>query len=369
MKKYIYEREDWPEFGFDKDSLQEELAQVYLAQGRLFGKISAIGFDVRNELLLNSVSDEIVTSSAIEGEHLDMHSVRSSVARRLGVDLQNADETVPDHYTDGIVEMALDATKNYHKPITDDRLFGWHSSLFPTGRSGIHNITVGAYRSTEVDIVSGPAGNEKVHYKALPGKQIPTEMVLFLKWLDEDSRMDPFIKTAVAHLRFESIHPFDDGNGRVGRCIADLMLARAESSPKRFYSLSAQLLKERKDYYNELKKAQEMTGNICEWIAWFLSCLVRAIETSEVALDAVIQKAKLFMHWRNVPMNERQLLVVNLLFDGFEGKLTSSKWGKLCNCSHDTALRDIDDLIEKGILVRSEAGGRSTSYEIRSIVG
>jgi len=364
MKRYIYERADWPEMKFDEGSLHERLVQLYRAQGRLFGKLDALGFDVQNELLLNAVADEVVTSSEIEGEKLNRSSVRSSVAKRLGIETAGIADIVTDHYTEGIVEMTLDATQNYSLPITDERLCGWHAALFPTGRSGIRRITAGAYRVDEIAIVSGAIGKEKVHYRAPAPAYVPEEMKNFLQWLAAKQNMDAYVKAGISHLRFECIHPFDDGNGRIGRAIADLLLARAENSIKRYYSLSAQLLKERKAYYDELELASSYAGDIERWANWFLGCLVRAIEASEEKLETAKKKAAIFEQWRNTAMNERQITMLNRLLDGFTGKLTTAKWAKLCKCSHDTALRDIEDLIRKGILLRSATGGRSTSYEL-----
>ena len=364
MKKYIYEKAEWPEMDYDESSLHDILVQIHRTQGRLFGKLDALGFYVQNALLLNAVSDEVVTSSEIEGEKLNRSSVRSSVAKRLGLETAGVISVSTDHYTEGVVEMALDATQNFSQPVTEERLFGWHTALFPTGRSGIRRITVGAYRTDEIAIISGAVGKEKVHYKAPAPERVPDEMNKFLCWLDAKQNIDPYVKAGIAHLWFESIHPFDDGNGRIGRAIADLLLARAENSPKRYYSLSSQLLTERKAYYDELELASSYSGDIGRWIKWFLGCLVRAVETSEEKLEAAKQKAVVFEHLRNTVTNERQISMLNRLIDGFEGKLTTAKWAKLCKCSHDTALRDIDDLIEKGILLRSSEGGRSTSYEL-----
>ena len=364
MKKYIHERDDWPFLKYDERALLSTLVRFHRKQGILFGKLEALGFDVQNYLLLSSVSEEVVTSSEIEGENLNRSSVRSSVAKRLGLETAGFEDVSTDHYTEGVVEMALDATQNYCLPVTDERLFGWHSALFPTGRSGIRQITVGAYRTKEVSIVSGAIGNEKVHYRAPVPERVPREMKAFLNWLESKHNTDPFVKAGIAHLWFESIHPFDDGNGRIGRAIADLLLARAEDSPKRYYSLSSQLLKERKSYYFELDLATAYSSDIGRWLDWFLSCLIRAVESSEEKLAMAKQKALIFEQLRNVPMNERQVSVLNILIDGFEGKLTTAKWAKLCKCSHDTALRDIDDLIKKGILLRCVGRGRSTSYEM-----
>ena len=363
-RKYIYDRPDWPVTTIKEGMMRDALHKFHSAQGRLFGKLEAFGFDVQNELLLNSISEEIVTSSEIEGEILSRSSVRSSVARRLGIESAGLDGLSQDHYTEGVVEMALDATQNFIKPLDEERLFGWHAALFPAGRSGIRKITVGAFRGDEMTIVSGPFGKEKVHYKAPAPELVPAEMRMFFKWIEGEQDIDPYIKAGIAHLWFELIHPFDDGNGRIGRAIADLLLARAENSPKRYYSISAQLLKERKNYYTELDLASRYTGDATRWVEWFLGCLLRAVEFSGEKLEISKQKALLFDRLRGIAMNERQVSMMNRLSNGFEGKLTSAKWAKMCNCSHDTALRDIEDLIAKGILARSAEGGRSTSYEL-----
>jgi len=364
MKRYIHERTDWPEMHIDERVLQEPLIRLHHALGRLLGKLDALGFDVQRELLLSSVSDEVVTSSEIEGELLNRSSVRSSVARRLGLDTAGIPEASSDRYTEGAIDMALDATQNYSMSINDERLYGWHAALFPTGRSGLRRITAGAYRLDDIEIVSGAIGREKVHYRAPAPERVPEEMLKFLVWVEAEQEIDPYVKAGIGHLWFELIHPFDDGNGRIGRAIADLLLARAENSPMRFYSLSSQLLKERKAYYDELEAASAYAGDAGRWVVWFLGCLTRAIEASEERLESAKKKAVFFERLKSVALNERQASMVSRVIDGFEGKLTTAKWAKLCKCSHDTALRDIDDLIGKGVLRRSDEGGRSTSYEL-----
>jgi len=362
-RKYIYERACWPELKWDGARLADAAAQVHGRRGVLFGKLQALGFSVQNALLLSAVTGEIVTSSKIEGENLDMEGVRSSVARRLGIETAGAGVHA-DHYTEGVVQMALDASQNYGEPLTDERLFGWHAALFPTGRSGNHRIVTGAYRKAEMEIVSGAMGKERVHYRAPAPERVGAEMNRLLGWIESDVQMDPFLKAGLAHLRFEAIHPFDDGNGRIGRAIADLMLARAEGSAERYYSLSSQMLAERREYYAALEEAQSGTGDVTDWLLWFAGCVARAMEASEGSLDAAIEKARLFDAWRHIPMNERQLTMVNMLLDGFEGKLRTSKWAKIAKCSQDTALRDIEDLMAKGVLRKEAAGGRSTAYEL-----
>lgn len=364
MKYYIHEREDWPVTIVNEVLIRDALLRFHSAHGRLLGKLDALGFEVQNELLLSSVSDEIVTSFEIEGETLKRSSVRSSVAKRLGIKAAGLDKNALDHYTEGIVEMALDATQNFGNPLDEERLFSWHAALFPMGRSGIRRIAVGAFRSEKMEIVSGAFGKEKVHYKAPDPERVPAEMKKLLTFIEEEEDIDPYVKAGLSHLWFELIHPFDDGNGRIGRAVADLLLARAEGSPKRYYSISSQFLKERKAYYDELDLASRFTGDVTRWVDWFLGCLLRAVETSEEKIEKSKQKALMFERLRNLSLNERQVLMMNRIIEGFEGKLTAAKWAKICKCSHDTALRDIEDLISKGVLIRSVEGGRSTSYEL-----
>ena len=362
MTKYIYDRPEWPVLTFDVRTAHEPLMRVHRAQGRLYGKLDSLGFEVRNDLQLSSVSDEVVTSSEIEGEVLNRSSVRSSVAKRLGLEIAGLADTIPDRYADGVVDIAIDATQNYTLPVTDERLFSWHAALFPSGRSGIRRITVGEYRTDEVSVVSGVIGKEKVHYRAPHPECVPGEMKKLLEWIEADNKTDPYVKSAIAHLWFEAIHPFDDGNGRVGRSISELLLARAEKSPLRYYSMSSQILKERKAYYEELELATDYAGDIGRWVVWFIGCLVRAMEASEDKLETAVRKASVFGQIRKPALNDRQNAMINRLIDGLEGKLTTAKWAKISKCSHDTALRDIESLIEQGILVRSAEGGRSTSY-------
>ena len=367
MKKFIHERENWTDMKHDDNEYRDSLIQFYKAQSRLFGKLDALGFEVHNNLILSAVSDEVVASSEIEGEILNRSSVRSSVAKRLGLELAGVDDVITNHYTEGVVEMALDATQKYTEKITDERLFGWHAALFPSGWSGMNKITVGAYRLDEMSIVSGELGKETVHYIAPAPDNVPGEMKKFLKWLEDRQNTDPYVKAAIAHFWFETIHPFDDGNGRIGRAIADSLLARAENNSKRYYSLSSQILKEKKAYYSELEFATDYFSEVGRWVKWFLDCLTHAVEASEEKLEKAMYKTLVFDRLRKTAMNERQLMILNKLIEGFDGKLTTTKWAKLCKCSHDTALRDIDDLIKKGVLVRSPGGGRSTSYELLTI--
>ena len=364
MKKYIHESDKWLDMKCDERSLRDLLTAFYQAHGRLFGKLDVLGFNVQNELQLSAVSDEIVTSSEIEGEILNRSSVRSSVAQRLGLECAGYLNVSAGHYIEGVIDIALDATQNFSVPITDDRLFGWHCALFPGGKSGLRHITVGAYRVSGMSIISGAAGNERVHYEAPGPERVSKEMKRFLEWLENEKSINPYVKAGIAHFWFEAIHPFDDGNGRIGRAISDYLLSKAENNSKRYYSLSSQILKERQVYYNELEFAESYNGDLDRWIHWFLGCLTRAIEASEEKLEISKQKAVIFDNIRHIAMNERQLSMLNKLIEGFEGKLTTAKWAKINKCSHDTALRDIEDLINKGILTRSPEGGRSTSYKL-----
>lgn len=362
---YIHERADWPNFQWQDDILATTLAHVRHRQGRLIGRMEALGFPLRSEAMLHILTEDVIKSSDIEGERLDKDQVRSSIARRLGMDVAGL---VPaERNVEGIVEMMLDATQNYASPLTDDRLFGWHASLFPTGRSGMTKIIVGDWRddaSGPMQVVSGPIGRERVHYEAPAAARIPDEMRAFLEWLESEKPIDPVLAAGIAHLWFVTIHPFEDGNGRIARAIADLALARSENSAQRFYSMSSQIRTERNRYYDMLEQTQKGTSDITAWLQWFLQCLDRAFDRAEETLASVLAKADFWDAIKGHALNERQRLVINRLLDGFEGKLTSSKWAKLAKCSQDTASRDIDDLIRKGILVKGAAGGRSTSYDL-----
>lgn len=323
-----------------------------------------LGFDLKSEAVLQILTYDVVKSSEIEGEVLNMEEVRSSIARRLGIDIRGS---VPfGRHVDGVVEMMLDATQHYGEQLTAERLFDWHAALFPTGRSGMHRIVVGNWRRNTIDdpmqVASGPMGREKVHFQAPDSERLPMEMERFLDWFNGEAKIDPILKAAIAHLWFVTIHPFEDGNGRISRAIADMQLARADGSAQRFYSMSAQIRLDRKKYYWTLEQTQSSDLDITLWLNWFLECLERAIESSDMVLESVMRKAKLWMMPVSQTFNERQRLMLNKLIDGFEGKLTSSKWAKIAKCSQDTAIRDIHDLINKGILSQDQAGGRSTSY-------
>lgn len=340
------------------------------AQGRLIGKLEALGFRVQEEAVLRTITEDVVKSSEIEGETLDTDQVRSSVARRLGIDIGGLSPA--DRDVEGVVEMMLDATQRYDQPLTVERLFGWHAALFPTGRSGMHPITVGAWRtdrSAPMQVVSGPVGRERVHFEAPAAARLDAEMHRFLEWFNTDDRTEPVLKAAHAHLWFVTVHPFDDGNGRIARAIADMSLARSEGSSQRFYSLSAQIRRERRDYYAMLERTQTGTLDITLWMEWFLGCLDRAIEAAQSTLTDVMSRARAWETLRDQSLNERQRLVIGKLLEGFEGHLTTSKWAALTKCSTDTALRDIQQLVETGVLARNPGGGRSTSYSLRPGLG
>lgn len=365
MPQYIHEQVNWPNFQWDDKELAKPLAAVRHKQGRLIGRMEALGFPLRGEAVLQSLTEEVVKSSEIEGETLDRDQVRSSIARRLGMDIGGLEPV--DRHVEGVVEMLMDASEHYNEHLTDERLFAWHAALFPTGRSGMSKITVGGWRADKtgpMQVVSGAIGREHVHYQAPAANKLKKEMQVFLKWFNSEQGLDPVLKAAVAHLWFVTIHPFEDGNGRIARAIADQALARSEKSAQRFYSMSAQIRKERKAYYDMLEKTQKGNLDITPWLSWFLGCLDRAFDGAETILSAVLAKARFWEGHSESPLNARQRLVINRLLDGFEGKLTSSKWAKLTKCSQDTALRDIDDLLKRNILVKEAAGGRSTSYSL-----
>ena len=364
MKTYIYEREDWPHFRWDWVALHEPLAAARHRQGVLFGKMASLGVDLQAESVLEALTDEVQKSSEIEGEHLDREHVRSSVARRLGMDLPTVSPV--DRSVEGVVAMVLDATQQYGAPLTTRRLWGWHSALFPTGHSGRYRIRVASWRDDSagpMQVISGPIGRERVHYQAPTASRVASEMSSFLRWFETCDALDAVLKVALAHLWFVTVHPFDDGNGRIARAIADLALARAEKSTMRFYSMSAQIRKERNDYYAVLEQTQRGDLDVTEWLVWFLGCMERAIAGAERDLQAVQVKACLRGWLQGLAINERQRMMLNRLVDGFRGNLTTKKWSQLGKCSHDSALRDIHDLISKGALVQ-DAAGRSTSYSL-----
>jgi len=362
MSKYIYQKENWTDFVWDNAIVSAVLGDVRLLQGKMLGQIHSLGFSSKEEKKLEMLTLDVLKSSEIEGETLNYEQVRSSVARRLGINTAGLVTSPRD--VEGVVEMMLDSTQNYSEPLTEDRLFGWHAALFPTGYSGMHKITVARYRTEEMQIVSGAMGKEKVHYEAVAATDVEKEMKLFLDWFNDDTiQIDPVLKAAIAHFWFIIIHPFDDGNGRIARAISDRMLARSESSKERFYSLSKQILAERNDYYAVLKKTQH-NNDITDWLVWFLNCLKTALLETENSMQNILLKTEFWEKHKDILINERQRLMINKLFDDFYGKLTTSKWAKITKTSTDTALRDIKDLMEKGILQQEEAGGRSVNYSL-----
>ncbi len=363
-QKYIWQQKEWPHWKFDLKRLSGLLSQVNLERGKLLGAMQALGFKTSKEVSLKTLTNDVVKSSEIEGEKLNPQSVRSSLARRLGIDdgaLMPADKHV-----DGVVEMMLDATRNHAKPLDENRLFGWHASLFPTGYSGMHKITVAAFRNDSegpMQVVSGGAGREKVHYEAPPASTLKSEMAYFLHWFNhEDKQMDPVIKAGLAHLWFVTLHPFDDGNGRIGRAICDMALARADGSPQRFYSLSAQVLRERNGYYSNLEHSQKGTLDVTGWLVWFLECLLHAVLNAGEEVNGALYLANLASRAPGGRLNERQVKMLDKLMHDFEGKLTTGKWAALTKCSTDTALRDIEELVELGALVKAGESRRGTHY-------
>lgn len=360
---YIYQRKDWNCFTWNSDALMQKLGMVRHMQGKLSGKMEALGFSLREEAVLETFTIDVLKSSEIEGELLQPEQVRSSIARKLGMDISGLVRS--DRHVDGVVEMMMDATQNYHQPISQKRLFAWHASLFPTGRSGMHKITVGKWRNDAngpMQVVSGALGKERVHYQAPDANLVNTEMNHFIKWFNSKETTDPVLKAAIAHLWFVTIHPFEDGNGRMARTITDMQLARADGNNQRFYSMSAQIRLERNKYYEILEQTQKGTLDITKWLIWFLDCLISALTATEKILHDVLAKAHFWEKHTTTVLNERQHKMLNKLLDRFEGKLTSVKWAKINKCSADTALRDIQDLIKKSILLKDPSGGRSTNY-------
>lgn len=367
ITKYIYQQENWPNFTWNNDAIINDLCEVRNLQGRLIGKMETLGFQLRNEAFLDTLTLDILKSSEIEGEFLNPDQVRSSIARRLGLEIAGSVDS--DRNIDGLVEMMLDATQNCFQALTKDRLFGWHAALFPTGRSGMYKITVADWRKDAVgpmQVVSGAIGKEKVHFQAPDSSLIENEMEFFLEWFNKESSNDLVLKAAIAHLWFVTIHPFEDGNGRITRALTDMLLAQSDRCNQRFYSMSAQIRIERKAYYEVLEMIQKGNLDITKWIQWFLNCLINGLKSTNSVLESLLFKVDFWTLYSSVLLNERQQKLLNKLLDGFEGKLTSSKWAKITNCSKDTAIRDINDLIEKKLLQKETAGGRSTSYELVS---
>lgn len=362
MALYIYEYDNWPHFTWNDKQIGVIFGKVRHLQGKIFGQLGALGFSIKEETLLSTLTLDVLKSSEIEGELLSYEQVRSSIARKLGIEYDGIVHV--DRNVEGVVEMMLDATQQFDKPLDQQRLFGWHAALFPTGWSGMHKIDVGCYRKEEMQVVSGPMGKEKIHFQAPYASKVKKEMDLFLDWFNREEKIDGVLKSAIAHFWFIIIHPFDDGNGRIARAISDMLLARSEESNQRFYSLSNQILIDKKNYYKILQDVQHSKGDITEWIDWFLHCMYRALENTEETLKKVLKKTDFWDRNKDTIINNRQRLIINKLFDGLDGKLKSSKWAKITKCSADTALRDIKDLIDIGILKQEESGGRSTNYEL-----
>jgi Fic family protein len=363
--RYVWQRADWPEWRYDVLALARPLVEASYEQGVLLGRLSDVGMTLRDGANLAALTDDVLRTSEIEGERFDLASVRSSIARRLGVDIGALAPV--DRRVEGVVEMILDATGNPHAPLTESRLFGWHAALFPSGYSGMQPIRIGAWRDDSggpMQVVSGPVHRHRVHYEAPPAERLQHELRRFFQWANGGTPEPPLLKAGIAHLWFVTLHPFDDGNGRIARAVGDLFLARADGSPQRFYSLSAQLQRERSAYYEMLERTQKGSLEITEWLSWFLGVLQRALRSAQSDVDGIMDKARFWQRHGSLPLNQRQVKVLNRLLDGFEGKLTSSKWAALTKCSSDTALRDIQALIELGVLRKSAAGGRSTAYEL-----
>lgn len=363
---YIWQYPEWPSFTWNDSRLIALLSEVRNLEGKIQGMMDGLGFDVQSMTALNVMTEDVLRSNEIEGVILNSDKVRSSIAKHLGIDTAGLPQ--PDRYTEGVVQIMMDAVTNCNKPLTPERLFNWHAALFPTGRSGMYPITVGAYRTggEPMQIVSGAMGKEKVHYEAPPSDVVPDMMTDFLRWINSDNTVtDPVLKAAVAHLWFVAIHPFDDGNGRLTRTITDMQLAKADGFHLRFYSMSAEILREKKTYYEILEHTTSNSTDITEWLEWFLNTMKSSILRAEETVKRVVSKSSFWQRHREIPMNERQVKMVNMLWDGFTGKLTSSKWAKITKTSQATALRDITDLIEKGILIAAADGGRSSNYLLK----
>ncbi len=362
MAKYIYEHKNWTAFTWNNASINKIFGEVRLMQGKIIGQMNALGFNAKEEATLTALTLDVVKSSEIEGELLNYEQVRSSIARRLGINIGGLVKS--NRHLEGVVEMMLDVTQRFTLPLTEERLFGWHAALFPTGYSGLYKIEVGKYRTGIMQVVSGAMGKEKVHYEAIKPEFVKKEMDKFLNWFNYDNSQDPVIKAAIAHFWFIIIHPFDDGNGRIARAISDMLLARAEGSGERFYSMSSQILEERKTYYAILQKVQHSSSDITDWLNWFLHCLKNAMLATVNTTQNILRKAEFWKLHEKTPINERQRKILNMLFENFEGKLQTSKWAKITKTSTDTALRDIKDLVQKGILQQTSEGGRSVNYEL-----
>lgn len=361
---YIWQHDEWPHLTWDEGLLASLLSEVNVLRGKLLGRISMFGLDEQDQTALEALTQELVSSTKIEGEDLNRDSVRSSLARQLGLEYEGL--PTPDHYTEGVVQVLLDAVQNCRAPLDSERLFSWHAALFPMGRSGMYRINVAAWRTGEapMQVVSGALGRQKVHYEAPPSRLVPSMMDCFIQWFNDDASADPLVKAAVAHLWFVTVHPFDDGNGRICRTLTELLLSRADGTAHRYYSLSAQILNHRKAYYEHLERAQKGSLDVTEWVLWFLDTLSSALNFSLERTERVAEKMRFWQQHADVQLNDRQRKVLNMLLDGFDGKLNSSKWYKINHCSQDTANRDIRDLVEKDLLRQTEVGGRSTNYEL-----
>lgn len=365
--KWIHEQPDWPRFRWDEKVINQKLIKLRHEQGRLLGRMESLGFSLQTEASLNMLTDDAVKSSAIEGEQLDREEVRSSIAEKLGMDSGN--HPVPSRHADGIVEVLFDATHNYHEPLTAERLCAWHEALFPRGYSGLTPIVVGTWRPPSagaMQVISGPYGKRRVHFEAPEANRLPAEMQAFIHGFENESDIDPVLKAGIAHFWFVTVHPFEDGNGRIARAIADMALSRADQNQQRFYSMSSQIEAERKDYYKQLERAQRGTLDITNWLDWFLGCLQRAIEKAGESLSAVLHKARIWERLSPHPLNQRQRPVLNRMLTNVEGYMNTSKYARMTNCSNDTALRDINALVKWGVLVKNPARGRSTSYRLVS---
>jgi Fic family protein len=368
MSDFIYQKKGWPIFLWSNEQLIHILGEVRHLQGKIVGRMESLGFALKSEATLETLTLEIVKSTEIEGEILNPEQVRSSVARRLGMETAGLIPSSRD--VDGVVDMMVDAIENYSQPLSKERLFDWHYALFPTGRSGMYKIIVGEWRDDTkgpMQVVSGPMGRERVHFQTPPASEIESEMTKFIHWVNNENTIDPILKAAIAHLWFVTIHPFDDGNGRIGRAIAEMLLSRADDLKQRYYSMSSQIRIERKEYYRQLEFSQKGTLDITDWLVWYLECLRNALNASDTILFKVLFKHKFWTTWAEIPFNDRQNFMMNKVLDGLKGKLNTSKWAKMAKCSKDTALRDIQDLIQKGVLVKDAASGRSTNYLLGEI--
>lgn len=359
---YIYDNESWPELYYSTNAIINPLARVRHLQGKLLGEMKTLGFHLREDATLSTLTLDILKSSEIEGEKLDKEQVRSSIARRLGMEIPGLVNS--SHNVEGIVEMMLDATQNYTSPLSEERIFGWHAALFPTGWSGMYRIEVGKYRTGAMQVVSGAMGKEKIHFEAPEAQRVPQEMRDFIDWINNDDTTDPVIKAAIAHFRFITIHPFDDGNGRIARGLTDMLLARSDNTSQRFYSMSNQILAQKNEYYDILERLQRGSGDLTEWLLWFLACLEQSILSTEKVLESTMAKARFWDAHSKTVLNDRQRKMLNKVMDGFDGKLTTSKWAKICKCSVDTAQLDVKDLISKGVLRKTDEGGKNTNYKI-----